>query len=365
LESALNINYGTNPNGRLNDSLAGTSSGAAAAGPANASVFSNGEGSVQGQMFDREASLGLSGSWGTLKGGRMTTVMADTIGAYDPLRVGYAVSPLGFNGGYSGAGYTGESRWDNSLKYIYNAGPMTAALGYKTAGTTNGISQGSGLGATFEYAPSNWGVKLGYEQNNDAFLATNGVLGAAGVNTATKTYNPSVGLGVPALTLTFADTNALTLVGKYITGPLTFKGGYERITTAAPNHAAYDTATNFPTVNGLPVSTVSVFSGASSRVQTMTFGGVNYQLNERVELSAAYYRLNTNAYGANGSFVGGNDSSSRANYIGFEGTYALSKRTRVYATAATNSLSGPVWTAGATQAFPAVTTYTTGVVHSF
>ncbi len=339
LESALNLNWGNNPNGRVNDSLSGSGT-----------VFNSGEGSIQGQMFDREASLGISGSWGELKGGRMTTTMADTIGAYDPLRVAYASSPLGYNGGYGAAGFTGEGRWDNSLKYTKSFGATTLSLGYKTAGTTNGVKQGEAMGAALEYAQGNYGVKGSWASNRDAMSVGNGskqVLDSSGNGT---------GLYVPGLKITFADTNAFALVGRLTQDKLTWKGGVEVITTKNPQNANYDTAANFPAINGLPVSTVVVNGyDTSNLTQRMYWVGANYDMSSQWELSGAMYRRNDSGNGKDGS---------AATYYGLQSQYKLSPRTKWYASYMQSHTTGPTWTtSGATV--PNIVTLSTGIVHSF
>ena len=359
LESALNINAGVNPNGRLNDATVGTSNG-------NQGVFNNGEGSIQGQMFDREATIGVEGPFGMIKAGRMVTVMADTIGAYDPMSTGYAVSPLGFNGGYSGAGFTGESRWDNSLKYTKSFGPVNFAAGYKTAGTTGGLQQGQAYGATLEYVQPTWSVKAGYEANSDAILA------GLGFNGSSPNYTSVPG----TLALTFADTNAFTLAGKYIVGAFTFKGGWEIITTTNPGNAAYDTVANYGSINGIPVNNVSVTGFNNARTQNMYWLGVNYQATSKVELSGAAYQLNTGTYGSTGGFTMINGNSQQ-NVFSVKATYALSPRTKLYVTDMQAYMSGPAWEssgstsggsnglAGAGAAIANMNTVTAGIVHTF
>jgi predicted porin len=388
LESALNINTGTNPNGRVNDSLPGTGT-----------AYNSGEGSIQGQMFDREASLGVSGAWGELKAGRMTTTMADTIGAYDPLRSAYASSPLGFNGGYSGAGFTGEARWDNSIKYTKAFGATTLNLNYKTGGTTNGLKQGEGLGAALEYAQGNFSLKGSWASLRDAAIAGSGVMPTACVadtaigktcaaTTAASALGagvPTVGLGVPALAVTYADTNALALVGKLSQDKFTWKGGAQVITTKNPQNAAYDTANNMPSVNGLPVA-FAINSGFNTpRVQKMFWVGANYQASSAWEFSGAVYRLNTSAYGSTPSVntattgyanAGVNpitmNDTSRATYYGLQSTYNFSPRTKWYASYMHSHTTGPAWSAadattGGTisATTPNIITYTTGIVHTF
>jgi predicted porin len=340
LESAINPNFGTNPNGRVNDSLPGT-------GSATAGSFTNGEGSLQGQMFDREATLGIAGNAWSLKGGRQLTVMADTIGAYDPLP-GYATSPLTFNGGYSGAGFTGEARWDNALKFEYANGASKVALGYKTgmmSSNQGGTNQGQGVAAAYEYAQANYGVKLAYEANKDAMAVGNG------------------GLSTPSLKITFADTSALTLAGRYKYGSnTTFKFGVEHIITKNPSNAANDTAANYAAINGLPVAVVAVASYNTQRTQNMYWIGANYELSGTSEVGAAFYQLNTSAYGSSGATL---LDTSKEQIFSLAYTYKFSKRTKMYVTAMTSQLSGPAWNGAGGVVMPNVQTFTTGIVHNF
>ena len=384
LESALNLPYGTNPNGRLTDSIGNTSSG-------TGGIQTNGEGSLQGQMFDREASLGVSGAWGELKAGRMTTVTADMIGAYDPMRVGYSVSPLGFNGGYGGAGFTGEGRWDNSIKYNFTNGPLVASLGYKTAGTTNGLSQGSGLAAAFGYETEQSGVKFAVQKTNDAMSVSNGVGGctptattaasgtaASAATTAAcaangVTSNTFNSQGSPAVAVTFADTSAATLAGRYNIDKTTIKAGYQYIVTKNPANAAYDSASNFPSVTGMPVSYTVTNAFANQRQQKMMWIGANYQASPALELSGALYRLSTNAYGTAyqvANNYGTTTDTSSEKIASVMANYSFTKRTKVYATAMASKVAGPAWwgtsgNAATGTVMPNVRTFSTGIVHSF
>ncbi len=363
LESALNVNTGTNPNGRLNDSLAGTKT-----------TFNNGEGSIQGQMFDREASLGISGDFGELKAGRMTTTMADTIGAYDPLRVAYASSPLGFNGGYGASGFTGEGRWDNSFKYTKSFGATTASLNYKTAGTTNGIKQGQAMGAALEYAQGNFGVKGSWAANRDAMLVGNGSSACTADAALAKTCSAPQTVGAPGLAVTFADTNAFALVGKLTQDKLTWKGGVEVITTKNPQNANYDTAANFPQVNGLPVTAVVAGGYNTPLTQKMYWFGANYEMTSQWELSAAVYRRNDSVSGSvsvSGVTPIALQDTSSATYYGLQSQYKLSPRTKWYASYMQSHTTGPQWQNASANGgtalltVPNIVTITTGIVHSF
>ena len=78
----------------------------------------------------RRLMAGLSNAtYGTLTVGRQNSLMNDGVGTYDPKHASYAFSLIGFSGGAAaGIGTTETARWDNSVKYIYQYGPVHAAV---------------------------------------------------------------------------------------------------------------------------------------------------------------------------------------------------------------------------------------------
>ena len=50
---------------------------------------------------------------------RNTSLMADGVGAFDPMQASYAFSPIGFSGAVAGGGDTENSRYSTSVKYRY------------------------------------------------------------------------------------------------------------------------------------------------------------------------------------------------------------------------------------------------------
>lgn len=336
LESAVQVASGAVPNGKVNDSMPNT----------NSTTMINGEGSYTGALFEREATLGLEGGFGSVKLGRQLTVNADAVGAYDPMRAGFAVSPLGFNGGYSGGGFTGEARWDSSLKYAYamNNG-LTFKFGYKNGLQPGNTDVGRGLAASAEYNQGPWGMILSAVQNKDAMLFSNGG------GTVATTATPSANVYVPGLAAKVADTDAFTLGFRLTQGALTYKAGYEQIKFKNPSNSYYAGVTSF-SAYGIPVNTIVTNGYDDQLTQKVYWIGANWQVSAPLELSAAYYNRKDDRA------IAGNVGDAK--YTSFMANYALSKRTKLYATANFTKVTGTAW-GGA----PNLNVFTTGVVHSF
>ena len=80
--------------------------------------------------------------------------MNDGVGTYDPMHASYAFSLIGFSGGAAaGIGTTETARWDNSVKYIYQFGPLHAGAMYSAGGPGTellGWGAGANVGATYK-----------------------------------------------------------------------------------------------------------------------------------------------------------------------------------------------------------------------
>jgi len=114
----------------------------------------NGASDQQGQLFGRQAFVGLKNKdWGELSLGRQYGIAFDTLGNFDPL----------------GMGNTTENAWqlyivgvrfDNTLKYTNTWGPVKAEVQYsfgEQAGSTS-IGSTTGLGLTYDNGMFSVGV---------------------------------------------------------------------------------------------------------------------------------------------------------------------------------------------------------------
>src|ERR1700722_4244696 len=110
------------------------------AGVAYNQQTSNADSGRCGQAFNGQLWGGISNAqYGTLTIGRTNSFQLDGIAAFDPMALSYALSLLGYSGTNGGAGSTEAARWDNSAKYVYDYGPVTAGAMYSNGGNATGF----------------------------------------------------------------------------------------------------------------------------------------------------------------------------------------------------------------------------------
>jgi len=328
LESNLNVPFGANPNGRISNAAS-----AAATPGGGTSIYASEEGSANGVMFARESTVGLEGAMGRLTLGRQTTIAADALGNYDALGAS-PFSPLVYNGGYGGSGFTAESRWDQSVKYKTQLQPnLRLDLGYKLGGSATNFSQGSAFAVGLNYTVQP-GLEIfaSYTANKDAQLAG---AGTAAANVLTES-------------ITFADTHANMFAVSWVVSPtLTFKGGLENIVTGVPSNPAYDGQINV--ISNVFVNLNDTTGFQVPRQQNIYWGGVNYVFAPKWTANLGLYQLNTSSYGtttAQGACPGTYSTactSSRAQYEALTITNDINKALTLYVGLASDTVSGPAY----------------------
>src|SRR5580704_6956949 len=123
--------------GKLSD---GCSSFIQNAGVVYTQQNSNADSGRCGQAFNGQLWGGISNKqYGTLTIGRTNSFELDGIAAFDPMALSYALSLLGYSGTNGGSGSTEAARWDNSAKYVYDYGPITAGAMYSNGGNATGF----------------------------------------------------------------------------------------------------------------------------------------------------------------------------------------------------------------------------------
>jgi predicted porin len=307
LESGINAFDGTLSNGvaSVANNLAGAKQ-----------VTSNGDSSLAGQLFNREATVGLSSSqYGTFTFGRNNTLGYDALIAYDVMGGSYVFSPFGYSGSYGGGGFTEDYRIDNSVKYRYRAdnGLNFGAL-YKFGGQAGSSS-----------AQSEWQFTLGY---------TNGPLSVQGlyssVHDGISATNSST-LGDIAITV--ADTTAYMLSASYQFDQLKVSGGYERMDFNNPSNPVLDASIGNVfgyTVSGTPNTTAYTIE----KQLDVYFAGLSYAFTPTTTGAIAYYDVHQNDYSGGACSASDTVSSKCAGnnkFWSLMGTYKFSKRTTVYA----------------------------------
>ena len=338
LESGLNIAGGTNPNDHLllatqNQGAAGSATGLAGAG----------DSSLNGQMFDREASVGLAGDFGQVTVGFQLNLNGEAMGLNDPHSGGY-ISPMGTYGGLSGMGSSFTPRASNSIKYKYTMGTTQLNAFYAMGGANGNAGAGSqtGLQAIIQATP-NLSVNLtASRMNDDVSLGGMSAAQAAGANT-----------GVTGLVATYYNaTETIAGLIYQATPTLKLKAGYLTETQSNPSNAVADAANN--QVLGVPIvqtvagnlvgagntqNVINTNPYASNVTTTLAWVGFNYDLAATQHLNFGFYSKTASAYTKNN--VLSTTSSTATTAYGQSNTqifalvydYDLSKKSDIYVAA--------------------------------
>ncbi len=257
-----------------------------------------GDGSRCGQALNGQAYAGLSNaSYGTLTVGRQNAFMTDGVGTYDPNHGSYAFSLIGFSGAAAaGVGSTETARWDNSVKYLYQFGPVHAGAMYSNGGDGTAI-QGDAVGANAGFSFKGFSVDAYYTMENGAVNAD------AGVNAVGNTNQ---------LWYTISNNEAYSIMGKYTydlgggfkdEGPsakVTVFGGYVHTDMTNPDKAqtAYGGS---HTIGGYAlISNTNTSPFDTTKTLQTVWAGATYETGPWA-FTGAWYRMNQNDYKANGS----------------------------------------------------------------
>jgi predicted porin len=256
--------------------------------------FNTGTGALNntlGQLFDRSAYVGVGGSLGTVDLGRQYSVAFKVVAAYDPLGYKYtSIAPVAvWSAGSQGTGANpfgyGSTRFNNDIQYSKVWGPLIAyaeyALGEVAGSSANG--RAAAVGATYVEGPL--GLGAAYTSRK-----TDGILHAAGAPFA-NTINLAATSATP-----FDKTNTQwTIGGAYRIGAVRLAAGYLN-------------------------EKQDLRTGVTLRTRD-AWGGVRYAITPALEVTGAYYRTSASAPALDG----------RRDFYIVSGTYALSKRTNLYA----------------------------------
>jgi len=263
LESGFNINSGA-----LNNAAGSLASNS----PTAHTVSANS--SLNGQLFNRQAFVGLSDSTlGSIALGRNYAPFFDIAVGYDPVQDAQLFSPLGFSGTIGGGGGVSEdTRVDNSIKYKNKFGDVNVSLLYKLGGVAGNSSAQSGFAGQVGYEAGPLGIQIAYEQFTDALkLGNSSVAGEVGV--------------------TDYDTTSWMVAGKYSFGDLTLRGGYETYTLKAPSDSiASMGVTSLYGYTVDPTKAVT-FASADQKTDIWFFGG-DMNFTPALNLAVGFYDQN-------------------------------------------------------------------------
>jgi predicted porin len=247
----------------------------------------NVDGSSAGQAF-QTAWVGFkSARFGTLTFGRQATLLLEGIIRYDPNYNASAFGLLGASNTYSGGGSQEYNRLDSTVKYFvdFNDWVHLGAL-YKFNGSNGSANTAyqADIGGNFAGAS----VDAYYSKENSAITAT--YLTAAQVAEL-----PALGYSISnSLAATISDNTAYALMASYKFDPLKFFAGYEHIKYANPNTPL---SAGFNDIGAYVLAFVTNNAYGNSKTVQVYWTGVRYSVTPYLDLTAAYYGYNQNAYG--------------------------------------------------------------------
>ncbi|MDE1989598.1 MAG: porin [Betaproteobacteria bacterium] len=287
-----------------------SSSGLAGTNPTTGLTHQSvGDTSLNGQMFNRKAYVGLSNNdLGAISFGRQYSLALDIIGAgdYDAVNA-QEFSPINFSGLYGGGGQTDNSRVDNAIKYhkdFSNGMNVNALVGL--GGMAGTVSARSNLQLNVGYENSVFGIQAAVLNAKD----TTAITGGAAANT---------------VNVQFVDTTAYFVAMKYRpTENSVLKLGYEKMQFNKPSDPTADAG--LTTIYAYQIGNIgaaSEFYPGPERTTNVVWLGGSYNFTPNVKGSLGYYNVDTPAWGTTGD---GTDQFYSAML-----EYNLSKRTNLYA----------------------------------
>ena len=259
----------------------------------------NGDSSRAGQLFNTEAYAGLSHpTYGRLTAGRQNSLILDGLGDYDAMGAAPAFSVIGVSSTAGGGGDTESARYNTSVKYQVDAGPLRFSGLYQFGG----FDQGNG---------SNGAFSAEVEARFGAFsFDAVGQKVKDGVALSNFGQNP-LPAGVPAngLRATLSDKASGMLAARYEFDRATIYTGWEYILFANPSDAYPDGFTaigNYP----VPAGFVNATAYDEHKILRIFWTGVKYALRDDVDIAGAYYHYYQNDYSTSPCTDGGLSASS-------------------------------------------------------
>jgi predicted porin len=282
------------------------------------------DGSSAGQAF-QTAYVGLSSAqFGTLTFGRQVTLLSEGTIKYDPNYNATAFGLLGASNTYSGAGSSEDNRLDSTAKYFLRFNDLAhfAAL-YKFNGS-NGAAN-TAVQADIGGAYAGLSVDAYYSKVNSAITASS-------LTAAQVAQLPALGYSASnALAGSISDNTTYSLMALYDADPLKFFGGYMHIKYANPTNAL---KAGFSDIGGYVLAFVTNTAYNNSKTVQVYWTGVRYTVIAGLDLTAAYYGYQQNAYGT-GAQAGCATSahgtcSGRFEAFSFDADYRFNKHFDAY-----------------------------------
>jgi hypothetical protein len=273
---------GFNPlSGQLVDACGSIASNS---GKTQGNQTANADSSRCGQPFNGLIYGGASSPrFGTLTIGRHNSLQLDALSLYDPQALAYAFSFLGYSGFNGGAGSTEGARWDNSIKYVFQTGPVHIAGMYSNGGQDTGLlgkSYAANVGATF----NGFSIDAVYENEKGA------------VNLRSSFDDVATPLPTPGLAAYISNDTSYNLMGKYTfdvgdasqKDKITIYAGYSHIEKAHGDYTVGNSQNNYPLSVGININ--------NSAIYNMEWLGAKYALGSGWNFTGALYHITQNSW---------------------------------------------------------------------
>ena len=283
----------------------------------------NGDSSRAGQLFNTEAYAGLSHpAFGTLTAGRQNSLILQGLGDYDAMNSAPAFSVIGVSSTVAGGGDTESARYNTSVKYQVDAGPLRLSSLYQFGGFNQGNGSNGAVSAEVEgrFGPLRLDL-VGQKVKDSVALSNFG-------------QNP-LPAGVPAngLKATLSNTTSGMAAARYEWGRAAIYAGWEYILFANPSDAY---ANGFTAIGNYPVPAgfVNATAYAEHKILRVFWTGVRYAVRDDLDIAAAYYHYYQNDYSTSPCADGGlSDPSCRGALNAYSAMidYRPSKRVTAYA----------------------------------
>ena len=264
-----------------------------------ASQTMSADSSIAGQFFGGAAYAGISSKhYGTITFGRQTSLVADGIGAYDPMAASQAFSVIGMSGTYAGGGDTEDRRFDQSIKYMFQIKHFRAAALYKIAQL--GGEAHSAVSFQAGASAANATIDLFYQSSKGAVSASS--LSAAQVT--------ALGATCPGCTLsktlagTISDNETYAIMGSYKIASVKLLGAYENVEYKNPNSPlAGAPGTAYNDIGGytIPYALLNQTAYTNPKKLDVFWAGAQVAVTPKLSIWLAYYNVHQNSYatGAN------------------------------------------------------------------
>jgi len=234
-------------------------------------------GSLDGQLFNRQAFVGIAGDkFGSVTVNSNYAPIYDIVSQYDPVQYAQLFSPIGFSSSYGGGGGISEdARVHDSLKYSNKIGPVNFGVLYKYRGAVGDTNAKSAYALNAGYTEGNLGVQAAYQEFTDALK---GSPGTTANTVAVSAY----------------DTKAFIIAAKYeFNDAFTAKIGYETFTLSAASDSIGTTASPLSSLNyfGQSISKVTANTMIAPQKTNIIFIGGDYDFTSKFNLAAGIYDI--------------------------------------------------------------------------